>query len=156
MKKIMLLLAMTFTVASFAQIKKIEKTEAAFTGEVIGKIEPFAQGVEMECIKNGNLYTFIYRDYRFQTINERASFYFEDVDNAFEDFYKMAIDMFETKPEEPIKLETKDQIVWIRFRKIMGIPSLSFESSSKEKGAPISFTKEFNKKQIEKLFGKKK
>ncbi|KGO85221.1 hypothetical protein Q765_17130 [Flavobacterium rivuli WB 3.3-2 = DSM 21788] len=158
MKKIILFLALALSTASFAQIKKVDKAElAASSGEVIGKIEPFAQGVEMECVKNGNTYTFTYKDYQYKTIDQRASFSFEDIDNAFEDFYKTAIDAFETKPKESIMIETKDQYIFISYSKTMGIGSVSFKStSSKASGAPMSFTKEFNKKQIEKLFGKKK
>ncbi|TRW23987.1 hypothetical protein FMM05_12580 [Flavobacterium zepuense] len=154
MKKFILLFTVMLTTVSFAQIKKVDTTTSS--GEVIGKIEPFGQSLEMECTKNGNVYNFRYLDHQYSTLKEYANFSFEDVDNSFEDFYKMTIELFETKPKESVMLEVKDYYIWVAYKKTMGIASVSFKSSLKTVGAPISYTKEFNKKQIEKLFGKNK
>ncbi len=153
MKKIILLLVLTFTTASFAQLKKVEIEKA----EEIGKIQVFGMPMQADCTKRGNTYTISFKDTKYKTLTEYRSFSFEDVDNTFNDLYAAVEDGFKTVPEESIMLELPNHFVWLSFKKFLGAPILRLSYSSDKNGnAPIYFSDEFTKKQVEKLFGKKK
>jgi len=153
MKKIILLLALTLSTVSFAQLKKVEVTKA----EEIGKAQQFGAPLEAECTKRGNTYTISFRDSKFKTINEYKSFSFEDVDNTFNDLYTTVEEGFKTMPKEAIMLELPDHYVWLGFDKFLGSAVLTISYSyDKSKDSPIYMSNQIAKKQIEKLFGKKK
>jgi len=153
MKKIILLLALTLSTVSFAQLKKVEVTKA----EEIGKAQQFGAPLEAECTKIGNTYTISFRDSKFKTINEYKSFSFEDVDNTFNDLYTTVEEGFKTMPKEAIMLELPDHYVWLGFDKFLGSAVLTISYSyDKSKDSPIYMSNQIAKKQIEKLFGKKK
>lgn len=155
MKRITLLLMLLVASVSFAQIKKVEVAKVEKTE--IGKITPgglFA----MKCEKSGNDYYFTYKDDTFKQINEEKTFVIKDVDNAFESLYSMIQEGFTTIPAEPIMLEFEDGYLWLSYRKFLGAPVIKFghATSKTSEFASIGFSQEFTKKQIDKLFGKKK
>jgi hypothetical protein len=153
MKKITLLVMLFVSVASFAQLKKVEVTKP----ETIGKAQQFGGPLEAECFKSGNTYTISYRDVQFKTQDVYRSFSFEDVDNTFNDLYAVIEQGMKDLPKEEIKLELPDHYVWLKFSKFLGSPVLVISSSSdKTANALIYFSNEMAKKQVEKLFGKKK
>lgn len=153
MKKVALLLMLLTASVSFAQLRKVEVTKA----EVIGKAQQFGAPLEAECTKLGNRYTIKYKDSQFKTLTEYREFSFEDVDNTFNDLYAAIEEGFNTMPKEPVMLELPDHYVWLNFSKFLGAPVLRFSSTnSKSKDAPIYVSNEMAKKQVEKLFGKKK
>ena len=140
---------------SFGQIKKVESTKVEKTE--IGKITPggiFA----MKCEKAGDNYYFTYKDDTFKVLNQENTFVIKDVDNAFESLYGMIQEGFTTLPEEPFMLEFEDGYLWLSYRKFLGAPVIKFghASSKTAEYASIGFSQEFTKKQIDKLFGKKK
>lgn len=153
MKKTLLLGMLLTASMSFAQLKKVETTSS----EPIGKAQQFGAPLEAECTKIGNVYTIRYRDMQFKTINEYRTFSFEDADNTFNDLYAAIEEGFKTMPAEPVMLELPNHYVWLKFSKFLGSPVLTISSSdNKSKESPIYFSNEIAKKQIEKLFGKKK
>jgi len=153
MKKIILLLALTLSTVSFAQLKKVEVTKA----EEIGKAQQFGAPVEAECTKVGNTYTISFRDSKFKTIDEYKSFSFEDVDNTFNDLYAAIEEGFKTIPKDAVMLELPNHFVWLRFDKFLGSPVLTISCTyDKGKDSPIYMSNQIAKKQIEKLFGKRK
>jgi len=157
MKKIILFLALTLTTttATFAQFKKAEQKETTKFTE-IGKIQPLGQPVQMECKKTENdIYAFTYRDAAYKTLDQYEHFLIKDVDNAFDSLFNAIVEGFETKPKEPIVLETDNQYIYIQFVQNFGT-LVSLGSSDKADGARKSYSATFTKKQIEKLFGKKK
>ena len=151
MKKIILLLALTLSTVSFAQLKKVETVKA----EEIGKVGPFGAPMQIECTKVGNVYTISYRDIEFKTIDEYRSFEFEDVDNTFEDLYAAIKDGLEKLPEESVTLELPNYILSLEFKKALGVPLVRFYTSPKG-SSRVSASNQFTRKQIDKLFGKKK
>jgi hypothetical protein len=154
MKKFTILFLLVVTATSFAQIKKVEQVKS--NSVEIGKIQPLGQPVHMSIEKDGDIYSFIYKDEEFKHILQYESFIFKDVDNAYASFYDMIIKGFEEMPAEPIKLELEHQFVWLKFSKQLGIKLITFSSTNdKSTGARVTSSKDFNKKQIEKLFGKK-
>jgi len=153
MKKFILLLALTVSTVSFAQLKKVEVTKA----EEIGKAQQFGAPVEAECTKVGKTYTISFRDSKFKTLNEYKSFSFDDVDNTFNDLYAAVEEGFKTMPEDAVMLELPNHYIWLGFDKFLGSPVLRISCSyDKSKDSPIYMSNQIAKKQIEKLFGKKK
>lgn len=155
MKKIILFIALTFTTVSFAQFKKVEKKETINFTE-IGKVQPLGMPMQIECKKtDDNIYAFSYRDTAFKTLDEYDHFFIKDVDGAFDAFYNAIIEGFETKPKDPIVLETDNQFIYITFVQNFGT-LVSLGSSDKTDGARKTHSATITKKQVEKLFGKKK
>lgn len=150
MKKLTLLLLLLTTTLSFAQLKKVETIKT----EEIGKVQPFGAPMNLECQKKGDEYTIRYKDAEFPNLTEYREFSFKDVDNTFEDLYAVILDGFEKLPEETIKLELPDYIISLEFKKSFGVPVVRFYSS--RKGGLVSASNQITKKQVEKLFGKKK
>ena len=153
MKKVALLLMLFTATVSFAQLKKVESTPK----EVIGKAQQFGAPLEAECTKSGNVYTISYKDSQYKQITEYASFSFEDKDNTFNDLYATIEEGFKTMPAEPIKLELPNHFVWLQFEKFLGGQVMRISSSSSKEGtALVTMSNQIAKKQVEKLFGKKK
>lgn len=153
MKKITLIVLLLTASFSFAQLKKVEVTKA----ETIGKAQQFGAPLEAEMTKSGNTYTIRYRDAKFKTMDEYQSFSFDDIDNTLNDLYTTIEEGFKTMPKESIMLELPNHFIWLHFDKFLGSSVLSISSSpSKEKDAPVYMSNQIAKKQIEKLFGKKK
>lgn len=153
MKKLILLLALLTTTLSFAQLKKVEPTKS----ESIGKAQQFGAPLEAEMTKSGNIYTIKYRDAKFKTIDEYRSFSFEDVDNTLNDLYATIEEGFKTIPKESVMLELPNHFVWLHFSKFLGSPILTISSSNDKSGnSQIYISNEIAKKQVEKLFGKRK
>jgi len=153
MKKITFLLMLLISSASFAQLKKVEPTKS----EIIGKSQQFGGPLEAEITKSGNTYTLRFRDAKFKTIDEYRSFSFEDVDNTFNDLYATIEQGFKDMPKEDIMLELPNHYVWLTFSKFLGSPILTLScSANKTNPDLIYFSNEMAKKQVEKLFGKRK
>jgi len=153
MKKFTLLVMLLVSSVSFAQLKKVEVTKV----EEIGKAQQFGAPLEAEITKKGNVYTVSYRDSQFKTLNEYREFSFEDVDNTFSDLYATVEEGFKTMPAEAIMLELPNHFIWLKFEKYMGFPVLSISSSTDKSQTAIIFkSNQIAKKQVEKLFGKKK
>lgn len=150
MKKITLLVLLLTASFSFAQLKKVEVTKA----EEIGKVQAFGAPMNLECKKRGDVYTFSYKDAEFPTLTEYREFEFKDVDNTFEDLYAAILDGFEKLPEESVVLELPDYILSLEFKKSFGVAVVRFYSS--RKGGTVTASNQITKKQVEKLFGKKK
>jgi len=152
MKKLTLLVMLVVTATSFAQLKKVETVKS----EEIGKVGPFGMPKTIDCTKMGNKYTFEYKDMQFPDMNDYKKFSFEDVENTFEDLYKTIMDGFETMPKEDITLELPNYIISLKFTKAIGMTSVAFFSAPKTNTSLIGYSSPLTKKQVEKLFGKKK
>lgn len=153
MKKIAIIVMLVISSASFAQLKKVEPSKA----EVIGKAQQFGAPIEAELTKSGNTYTLRYKDSQYKAIERYEEFSFEDVDNTFNDLYATIEEGFKTMPEEPIMLELPNHYIWLSFEKFLGGAVLRISSSAdKSNDSPVYLSNQIAKKQIEKLFGKKK
>ena len=152
MKKIILLLVLTLSTVSFAQLKKVE----AVKSEEIGKVGPFGLPKNIDCKKSGNIYTFEYKDMTYPNINEYKDFSFEDIDNTFEDLYKTISEGFETLPKEGITLTLPNYIITLQFTKAIGMNSVTIHTAPANNPSYVGHTIALSKKQIDKLFGKKK
>jgi hypothetical protein len=154
MKKIILLFVLTLSTASFAQLKKIDAK--ALESEEIGKIQPFGLPLQIEATKFKNVYTIRYRDVEYTTLDSYKEFKFEDKDNTFEDLYNAIIEGFEKTPKESVMLSLPDYTISLRFDKALGMQTVTFFSAPAMQADAISRSASFTRKQIDKLFGKKK
>jgi hypothetical protein len=151
MKKLTLLLMLMVASVSFGQLKKVDVSKEAESE--IGKIQPMGTPLMMKLNKAGeNVYIFTYRDAAFQTMDEYKKFVLVDTGSDLETLYQMIVEGFTTKPKDPIVLELKDQFLYLSFDG----KTMRFHSSSDKKNESTSSSAPFNKKQIDKLFGKAK
>lgn len=143
---------LVITTASYSQIKRIIQPNR----KEIGKITP--GGVwAIECEKMLDSYYFTYKDVSFTTIEVRKTFKIEDIDNAFETFYAILAEGFDTVPKEPIILEFPEGYLYLYYERVVGMPVVSIRHiTSKHEYAPTGFTQQFTQKQIDRLFGKTK
>lgn len=151
MKKITLFLLFMISAISSAQLKRIEK--APNENDLIGKVS-VAGNFAMKIEKLGDTYYFTYRDVNFKHIYETKEFKLQDIDNAFESLYAILVDGFESMPKESIELEFPDGMLSLQYTKVFGISSVCFYHT--DKNGITGYTMEINRKQIDKLFGKKK
>lgn len=155
MKKIALLLVLLTSSVSFAQLKKVEKSVS--TSETIGKAQQFGAPLEAEMTKSESTYTLRIKDSQYKQLEKYESFSFEDVDNTFNDFYAAIEEGFKTMPKESVMLELPNRYVWLAFQKFLGMQTMTISFSDDKSGnSHITMSNEISKKQIDKLFGKKK
>ena len=128
------------------QVKKITKEDVS----TIGKI-----GRNIEITKTGNEYTITYNDINF-TIDEYKSFSFKDLDNDFENLYKMISEGFETPPKDPIKIELPNDIIWLKFKKSLGTVNLQIDHAVDKNENVIGTSIFMTKRRVRKLFGKQR
>ena len=151
MKRIILGLSLFICSISFSQIKVVELPDA----EKVGKITP--RGVKtIECEKLNDTYYFNYRDAKFTTIENWKTFKIKDIDNAFEGLYSLIQKGFEEMPKKDTMIETNDGFIWLNFEKFLGVKVISFRHSLDKTATVIGTTGQYNKKQVDKLFGKNK
>ena len=149
--KLSLIIALFIISLSSAQIKvsTVEKPQE------IGKVGA-GLGVwfaTLEKFSDGN-YTLSYKDFKYQQIEEWKSFEIgaEDVDVL----YNLLIENFEKMPSEDIKVELPEDILIINYKKSFGVSVVTIYHSVNKNPEVMGVTQSFTKKQITKLFGKRK
>jgi|AntRauTorckE5430_2_1112549.scaffolds.fasta_scaffold22483_2 hypothetical protein len=150
MRNLFFITVLFITSSAFAQISKVETTKA----EEIGKIAPMGQFI-IDCQKRGDTYTIMYKDWKFQHLDEYKQFSFKDEDDAFENLYQMIMDGFDNMPKEDIMLELPDGYLWLKFHKVMWVKQVSFGHSVDKSGSVIGYSRDLTKNNVQTLFGKK-
>lgn len=99
-------------------------------------------------------YLFSYKDYSISwQLNEWKDFKVNNEDD-FESLYQRIIEGFDNPPEDAIMLDlSSGDIIWLAYKKAMGSYFIQI-SSGKLNSNIIGFSNQFNRKQINKLFGK--
>ena len=130
MKKIIALCLMLFGTASgFSQIKVMEVTRLEKLGRV-GTNDIYVQ-------KEGNQYTFYYKNTEFVTPGETSmrNFTFKNLEGDYEGFYKIIADGFVANPLNDIKLELPNDFVWLHYVRGAGNKvTVQFMTSNKVTG----------------------
>lgn len=151
MKILFSFLALFITTLSSAQMKvsSVEKPEeigkvGAGLGIWFGRLEKYSSGN----------YILSYKDFKYEQLEEWKSFPLiaEDVDNL----YNLIIENFEKMPAEDIKVELPNDILFIKYKKSLGVPLVTIFHSVNKNPDIIGVSQSFTKKQITKLFGKNK
>ncbi|PWN63372.1 hypothetical protein [Chryseobacterium oncorhynchi] len=153
MKKIILLLGMASSSVTLAQITDVSDVAKSIKCESIGKVSPI--GVFMGEMKKcpGDVYEFIYRDYKYTKITEIKQFSFADKDGAYEFLYKSIAKGLENPPKDDVVLKLPEDLLSIKFEKALGITTATIYHTNKV--GITGMTQSFTKKQLDKLFGKK-
>jgi len=142
-KTILILFTILISIPSFSQIKRIKDNSV-----IIGKVQ------HISCTKNENTYTITYNDHKFTQIDDFKSFSLSEED--FNDIFDIIIQGFSDIPKEDIKLETPNDVLILKFSKSMGIVSLNIYHLVNKNAEIVGLTRYLTKKQVLKLFGKKK
>lgn len=127
----------------FAQIE-VSKTAEKIK---VGKVQ------HIECYKVNDTYTIMYNDYKFTQVTEYKSFSLSEKD--FNDLYAVIQKGFEEIPKEAIQVETPNDILFLKFTKVMGVGNLQITHFVNKNPEVAGLTKYLTKKATIKLFGKK-
>ena len=151
MKNYILLLALLLGFSNvYSQISVGESIKT----EIIGKTKNGAY--TMECQKFGNSYTFFFRNMKYQNIVDMESFSFKDIDNAFENLYQILTSDLDNPPENCVRvIHLQDGTLNIEYSSCTkGVVNGYLKFNVHIKGKPYAYTNWYNRKKIDKLFGK--
>lgn len=142
-KTFLILFIILFSTSVFSQIKRVVSNS-----ETIGKVQ------HISCEKEDNIYTIIYNNHKFTQIDDFKSFSLSEQD--FNDLFDIIMQGFKDNPKEEIKLETPNDVLFLKFTKTMGVVSLRITHFANKNPEIAGLTRYLTKKQTLKLFGKKK
>ncbi len=128
-----------------AQIKVSDPISTEKIGEA--KVSGFKF---MECYKRDSVYVFRYKDMRYTQIDEWKSFAFIDMDDAFNGFYNIVVSVLDTG--EGVDIEVPNGKVSVSPKKVFGKTRVEFLHTND--AGVTGITNNFNRKQIDTLFGK--
>lgn len=156
MKKISVLFMLFSVAICTAQLKQIEESKSNLIE--VGKIQPLGMPIQMSCITDSEkkFYGFTYLDTEYKQLKEYKKFALVETGNDFDTLYNMIIEGLKAKEEKSIKLELKENIIWVNFVRSFGMTLVTFSSiNGKNESLHKGTSNMFTKKQIDKLFGKK-
>jgi len=156
MKKISVLFMLFSVAICTAQLKQIEESKSNLIE--VGKIQPLGLPIQMSCSTDSEkkFYGFTYLDTEYKQLKEYEKFVLVETGNDFDTLYNMIIEGLKAKEEKSIKLELKDNIIWVNFVRSFGMTLVTFSSiDGKNESLHKGTSNMFTKKQIDKLFGKK-
>lgn len=149
MKKITLLLMLMLTSVSFAQLK----TSTVDKGETIGKIG--APGIPYVIMKKySNSYNLSYRNLELIEIEDWNNL--EISDSEFNDLYDFIVAGFENPGKDEILVELEKSKFSLIYTKALGSVNVQIRHWRTDNASVTGLTQAMSKKQIDKLFGKKK
>lgn len=123
MKKIITALTLLLSCMTFSQIKVLPTTPLEKLGRV-GTNDVYIQ-------KEGSQYTFFYKNIENKEDESIRNFSFKNVENDFENFYKIIIDGFNANPIYDIKLELPNDYVWLHYTKTTSKLGVQFMTTNK-------------------------
>jgi uncharacterized DUF497 family protein len=122
----------------------------------IGLITSMAEPL-VECLKKEDTYTFRYQNHKNSKNRKIHSFSFKDIDKAFDNLYELIMDGFENpnlNDKNNVMLELPDDIIWLDYKKSVGLVSFRFKHAPKNDNKKTSFSAWITKEKVRKLFGK--
>lgn len=105
--------------------------------------------------KSDNTFCFHYKDYVYPNINEYKKFCLLDEDSAIENLYNIIINGIREQPADDITIELPNDILKIRFGKMMGTKYAKIYHYINKNPEYIAHTTELTEKGVKKLFSKK-
>lgn len=146
MRKVLSLAVMLFcSVAGFSQIKVLPTTPLEKLGRV-GQNNIYVQ-------KEGTNYTFFYKNIEEAEESGMRTFSFKNVDNDYENLYKIIMDGFNASPMYDIKLELPNDYVWLHYSKTTAKTTVQFMTTNKVSGL-TGISEGMTPDDIKKLFEK--
>lgn len=123
MRKIITAFAILLSCMAFSQIKVLPTTPLERLGRV-GTNDVYIQ-------KEGSQYTFFYKNIENKDDESIRNFTFKNIDNDFENFYKIIMDGFNANPIYDIKLELPNDYVWLHYTKTTSKLTVQFMTTNK-------------------------
>ncbi|MEO8515497.1 MAG: hypothetical protein ABI426_02070 [Flavobacterium sp.] len=123
MKKLFTAALLLLSVMTFGQIKVLETTPLERLGRV-GVNDVYVQ-------KEGSQYTFFYKNIENLEDQSIRNFTFKNVENDYDNFYKIIMDGFNASPMNDIKLELPNDYVWLHFSKTTNKVAVQFMTTNK-------------------------
>ncbi len=131
----------------FSQLDIVETKEK----EKIGKVKK-AFTTYVETYKQGDIYTFRYKDINYQQLNEWKSF--SVTEKSFKELYVLILKNFQDPPDDYIMINLKGKgSITLNYTKNLGVTSFYFMHAVDNNTDIIGRTTYMNKKDINKLFG---
>jgi len=137
MKKSILILLIALNLSAICQ----EKT-------TIGKIQ------HATCEKSDDNYFLVYRDYSYFEIIQLKSFKLTEAE--FNNLFNSIQEGFKNVPEDGIQIETAEDILILKFTKVIGVINLQITQFVNKNYRVTGVTKYLTRRSAFKLFGKKK
>ncbi|WP_300566102.1 hypothetical protein [Flavobacterium sp.] len=123
MKKLFAVALLLLSVVTFGQIKVLETTPLERLGRV-GINDVYVQ-------KEGVQYTFFYKNVESAEDASIRNFTFKNVENDYENFFKIIMDGFNASPMYDIKLELPNDFVWLHYSKTGAKTGVQFMTTNK-------------------------
>ncbi|MES2811619.1 MAG: hypothetical protein V4670_04040 [Bacteroidota bacterium] len=124
MKKLLTVSMFLFCVLTgFSQIKVLPTTPLERLGRV-GINDVYVQ-------KEGDNFTFFYKNIENKEDMNIRNFSFKNVENDYENFFKIITDGFNASPMYDIKLELPNDYVWLHFNKTSARTTVQFMTTNK-------------------------
>jgi len=149
MKKLLLFTMIMICEISFGQIKQMDEVKK----ERIGQIKDLSNEVISLERWNDGLIVFQYIDQKYSKITDFKSFSFLDVDGALDSFYNTLLDGIKAKEKKEINLELPDDILTLKFGKMMGKGYVEIYHNSKSGVSGV--VQWMDEKRLNKVFGRK-
>jgi hypothetical protein len=145
MKKIIAIAALYISSIGFSQIKIIETVPVEKLGRVNNRF--YIQ-------KIGDEFTFFYTTVQSDDAKSALkAFSFKNVDNAYQNLYRIMSKGFTARHLNDIKLELPNNFVWLHYIASSDKTTVQFMVSSKKNGS-THISEPLSKEQVEKLFQK--
>lgn len=129
----------------FSQIKVLPTTPLERLGRV-GVSDVYVQ-------KEGDNYTFFYKNIENKEDVNIRNFSFKNVENDYENLYKIIIDGFNASPMYDIKLELPNDYVWLHYTKTTAKTTVQFMTTNKVTSS-TGISEMMNIEDVKKLFEK--
>jgi len=150
MKKFTLLVVLLVSSVSFAQ--GLDKN-----GVEIGRAQQFGAAVEAQLTKNDDVYKISFRDSKFTTIDNYENFTFNEADGNLDKLYEIVQKGFEEMPKDAVLIPFANKTAYIKFTRLVGMKVILFTATlTDDRNSELIIGNLIAKKQVEKLFGKKK
>lgn len=148
MKKFTLFVFLLVASISFAQDLDKEGVE-------IGRAQQFGAPIEAQLTKKDDKYKITFRDSEFKTINKYDDFTFAEGD--LEKLYEIIEKGLEEMPKDPVEIPFASKTTYIKFTRLLGAKVLIFNTRlTQDIESRLVMGNMIAKKQVEKLFAKKK
>ncbi|WP_428224757.1 hypothetical protein [Flavobacterium sp.] len=146
MKKLLsLALLLISSYAGFSQIKVVPTTPL----ERLGRVNNSSIYVH----KEGNLYTFYYKDIENPEESPIRNFSFKNLEGDYDNFFKVIMDGFNASPMYDIKLELPNDFVWLHYNKTTAKVTVQFMTTNKANGT-TGISEAMSPEDVKKLFEK--
>ncbi|CAM1354842.1 hypothetical protein [Tenacibaculum insulae] len=143
MKKLIYLITLFFSVASYSQIEFIETAKV----DIVGHVE----FVYLEKVGD-DTYNLFYKNINATTINEYVFFSFKNMDNDVEKLHQIIIKGFENPPRSRFQIKANGNIVYLKYLREDGEIKMKIQQYVSREPDVLTESKLLTLDEINKLF----